>query len=200
MTEQTATQGSPRRQEIFRIAADIFYRKGYDATSTKDIADAAGILKGSLYAHIASKEDILFAVVAEVHTLFERNVAEVEAAGEDPLPRLRRFVAGHMQVALSALKQHQIYSHDWRSLSAQRRATIQRKRDEYQAYLAGLLRSAQDTGEVRADIDARIMSISVLSMLNSVHVWYREGGGATAAEVIDVYCAIVLGGVLTRQV
>lgn len=198
MTEQTATQGSARRQEIFRIAAEIFYRKGYDATSTKDIADAAGILKGSLYAHIASKEDILYAVVEEVHTLFERNVAEVEAAGEDPLPRLRSFVRGHMHVALSALKQHQIYSHDWRSLSADRRAVIQRKRDEYQAYLAGLLRAAQRTGEVRSDIDPRIMSISTLSMLNSVHVWYREGGGATAEEVIDVYCAITLDGLLAR--
>ncbi|MQA94878.1 MAG: TetR family transcriptional regulator [Streptosporangiales bacterium] len=198
MTDQTATQGSPRRQEIFRIAAEIFYRKGYDATSTKDIADAAGILKGSLYAHIASKEDILFAVVEEVHTLFERNVADVEAAAGEPLSRLRRFVRGHMQVALSALKQHQIYSHDWRSLNAERRAVIQRKRDEYQAYLAGLLRTAQRTGEVRADIDARLMSISLLSMLNSVHVWYREGGGASADEVIDVHCTIVLDGVLTH--
>jgi AcrR family transcriptional regulator len=109
--------GSLRRQEIFRIAADIFYRKGYAQTSTRDIAEAAGILKGSLYAHISSKEDILDAIVQDVHRLFESNVAACEALDAPPLDRLRSFLAGHMRVALSELEYHQVYTRDWRSLS-----------------------------------------------------------------------------------
>lgn len=191
--------GSLRRQEIFRIAADIFYRKGYDRTSTKDIAEAAGILKGSLYAHINSKEDILYAIVDDIHRLFEQNVAACEELDAPPFERLESFLAGHMRVAFSELKYHQVYTHDWRSLGRERYRTIRAKRDQYQRYLADLLREAQKTGDVREDIDPRLLAMSVLSSLNSVHGWYRPDGEFSAVTVAKAYCALVLEGLAGRR-
>jgi AcrR family transcriptional regulator len=188
--------GSVRRQEIFRIAADIFYRKGYDQTSTKDIAEAAGILKGSLYAHIASKEDILYAIVQDVHHLFERNVAACEELDAPPLDRLRSFLAGHMRVAMSELTYHQTYTRDWRSLTPEHYRVIRGKRDEYQRYLVGLLEEAQKAGNVRADADARLLALSILSALNSVHTWYRPDGEFPAETVANAYCSLILDGIL----
>jgi AcrR family transcriptional regulator len=190
--------GSVRRKEIFRIAADIFYQKGYSQTSTRDIAEAAGILKGSLYAHISSKEDILYALISELHRDFEANVAACDSkAGLDPLDRLREFLAGHMQVAMSKLKTHQIYTRDWRALSAERLTTIRGRRAAYERYLAGLLGAAQRDGKVRADVDCRLLAWSMLSALNSVHIWYRDDGEFSAAAVADVYCSMVLDGIVT---
>ncbi len=188
--------GSLRRQEIFRIAADIFYRKGYAQTSTRDIAEAAGILKGSLYAHISSKEDILHAIVQDVHRLFESNVAACEALGAPPLDRLRSFLAGHMRVALSELEYHQVYTRDWRSLSDERCRAVRAQRDEYERYLAALLEEAQKAGQVRADIDSRLLAMAILSALNAVHGWYRPGGEFPASTVADAYCSMVLDGVV----
>lgn len=191
--------GSVRRQEIFRIAADIFYRKGYAQTSTRDIAEAAGILKGSLYAHISSKEEILNALILEVHREFEANVAASEGdQGLDPVSRLRAFLAGHMRVAMSSLKSHQIYTRDWRSLSEERLRAIRGKRAAYERYLAGLLSAAQRSGQVRGDVDARLLAYSMLSALNSVHVWYRADGGYSADIVSDVYCSMIMDGIVTH--
>jgi AcrR family transcriptional regulator len=195
----TWRRGSLRRQEIFRIAADIFYQKGYDQTSTKDIAEAAGILKGSLYAHISSKEDILYAIIQDVHRMFESNVVACEALDAGLLDRLRSFLAGHMRVAMSELKYHQIYTRDWRSLSEDRCRAIRGKRGEYERYLAGLLEKAQKAGQVRADIDCRLLAMSILSALNSVHIWYRTDGEFSAATVVDAYCSIVLDGIVMRD-
>jgi TetR/AcrR family transcriptional regulator, cholesterol catabolism regulator len=189
--------GSVRRQEIFRIAADLFYQKGYPQTSTRDIAEAAGILKGSLYAHISSKEDILYAIILDVHRNFEANMAACEADNEtDPLDRLRGFLAGHMRVAMSLLKSHQIYTRDWRSLSEDRFRTIRGKRAAYEDYLAGLLAAAQQAGQVRSDAESRLLALSMLSSLNSVHIWYRDGGKFSADTVADTYCSMVLQGIM----
>jgi TetR/AcrR family transcriptional regulator, cholesterol catabolism regulator len=195
----TRRSGSLRRQEIFRIAADIFYQKGYAQTSTKDIAEAAGILKGSLYAHISSKEDILYAIILDVHRTFESNVLACEASDADPLGRLRTFLAGHMCVAMYELEYHQIYTRDWRSLRADRCQAIRGMRDEYERYLTGLLEKAQKAGQVRADIDSRLLAMSILSALNSVHTWYRADGEFSAATVADAFCSVVLDGVVMRD-
>jgi TetR/AcrR family transcriptional regulator, cholesterol catabolism regulator len=190
--------GDLRRREIIRKAADIFYQKGYAQTSTKDIAEAVGILKGSLYAHISSKEDILYAIIQDVHSIFESSMSASRASDAGPLDRLRIFLNGHMQVALSELKFHQIYTRDWRSLSEDRYLSIRAKRDEYERYLAGLLEKAQKAGLVRADADCRLLAMSILAALNSVHFWYRADGEFSAATVADAYCSMVLEGIVQR--
>lgn len=188
---------TPRRQEIFSIATKLFYEKGYTQTSTKDIADAAGILKGSLYAHVDSKEDILLAVVEDIHTRFDANLKAVDELAVPPYDRLLAFLTGHLQVALSALEYHIIYSRDWRSLSPHRYQTIRDRRDTYQSRLADLLAAAQKAGRVRDDVDPRLLAITALTMLNSVHMWFKPGRGHTEGEVRDAYLGVVLHGITT---
>jgi len=196
-TSDGERHGSRRRQEIFDIATRLFSEKGYDQTSIKDIADAAGILKGSLYAHVDSKEDILLAVVRDVHERFDTNVAACDALNAAPYGRLTAFLAGHFDVACSALEYHQIYSRDWRSLGPERYREIRAKRDAYQRYLTGLLADAQADGRVRADVTPRLLAITVLTMLNSMHTWFRPDRGFTAADVHAAYVGVVLTGITT---
>lgn len=186
---------TPRRQEIFSIATRLFYEKGYTQTSTKDIAEAAGILKGSLYAHVDSKEDILLAVVEDIHARFDANRTAAEGLDAPPYERLVAFLGGHVQVAVSALEYHIIYSRDWRSLSPHRYQAIRDRRDTYQLFLTGLLTDARAAGRIRADLDPHLLSITVLTMLNSLHTWFKAGRGYTDAEVSDAYLGVVLHGI-----
>lgn len=188
---------TPRRQEIFSIATKLFYEKGYTQTSTKDIADAAGILKGSLYAHVDSKEDILLAVVEDIHQRFDANLKAIDELDVPPYDRLLAFLTGHLQVALSALEYHIIYSRDWRSLSPHRFQTIRDRRDTYQSRLADLLAAAQEAGRVRADVDPKLLAITALTMLNSVHMWFKPGRGYADDDVRDAYLGVVLHGITT---
>ena len=86
-----------RWSELIQVATEVFYAKGYDAASLQDIADRLGMLKGSLYYYIQSKEDLLFDVIKAVH---EEGLANIEslAAGEgNPLERLRDVIIGHIE-------------------------------------------------------------------------------------------------------
>src|SRR6195952_1565035 len=68
-----------RWSELIEVATDVFYAKGYDAASLQDIADRLGMLKGSLYYYIQSKEDLLFDVISTVH---QEGIASLRARTE----------------------------------------------------------------------------------------------------------------------
>ena len=82
-----------RWSELIEVATDVFYAKGYDAASLQDSADRLGMLKGSLYYYIRSKEDLLFDVIKAVH---EEGLANIKslAAGEGPFPWPGRRAGG----------------------------------------------------------------------------------------------------------
>src|SRR5205085_11393735 len=81
-----------RQKQIVDAAAEIFCRQGYEQTSTQEIAEAVGMLKGSLYHYIASKEDILYAIVSDVHRGTELSIDRVRSLEGTPLMRIRAFV------------------------------------------------------------------------------------------------------------
>ena len=102
MTEtKIATKGrrsrAPRRrqQEILEAAARVFHEKGYESTSIQDIADSVGILKGSLYYYITSKEDLLFEIIQGVHEEALKNLDRTAAVEGDALQKIRAFVVVH---------------------------------------------------------------------------------------------------------
>src|SRR5947208_10997168 len=93
---------SARRAEIVAIAGELFAERGYANTTVREIADAAGILSGSLYHHFASKDEIVDAVLSTfLHDLRER-YDDVLAEDTDPAERLR----GLVHVSLQTVAQH----------------------------------------------------------------------------------------------
>ena len=85
-----------RWSELIEVATDVFYAKGYDAASLQDIADRLGMLKGSLYYYIQSKEDLLYDVIKTVHEEGLANIESLAAGDGDAVERLRHVIIGHI--------------------------------------------------------------------------------------------------------
>ena len=116
-----------RWSELIEVATDVFYAKGYDAASLQDIADRLGMLKGSLYYYIQSKEDLLFDVIKAVH---EEGLANIEslAAGEgNPLERLRDVIIGHIEHECRNLTKTAVFLHELQALSPARQVPAHRQ-------------------------------------------------------------------------
>ena len=90
------TTRSARRHEMIEAAARLFSERGYHGTSMQHLADALGLQRGSLYAHIGSKEDLLFDVVDEGAERFLERAREAAAAPASPAVKLRRLLIGHV--------------------------------------------------------------------------------------------------------
>src|SRR5262245_18247616 len=116
-------------ERLVVAAARLFREKGYAASTTRDLALEQGILKASLYHHIRSKEDLLYAISLESLRRITEAVADV-AAGDGP-DRLRATIETHIETALRDRDLHTTMLVELRSLSPERRAKVRDARDAY---------------------------------------------------------------------
>jgi AcrR family transcriptional regulator len=187
-----------RREEIYETASSLFSLHGYRATSVRDIARELDLQGGSLYAHIASKEDVLWEIVTRVAEAFDRAVRP-HAMGEGPATeRLRRMIYAHVGVVVGHLSHATVFFQDWRHLSQPRRAEVLALRDAYE----GLFRSVLAEGVARqefADHDLRLTAIFMLTTLNGIASWYRADGAISASQLAERYADLLLTGLAAPE-
>jgi AcrR family transcriptional regulator len=181
-----------RFEEVVDAAAELFSQQGYAATSIQEIADAVGLLKGSLYHYINTKEDLLYAVIQEAH---QHTAALGYAAltGEgDAVARLRFLVQRHLRGAGANLAKVRVFYNEASSLSPDRLQEILADRDSYEYSLRKLIESGQTEGVFAAHLDPVLTSIAILAVLNSVQQWFRPDGLRTLDEVVDTFTDLIL--------
>jgi AcrR family transcriptional regulator len=189
-----ANSSKKREREIVDAAAEIFHRQGYADTSVQDVADAVGILKGSLSYYIKSKEDLLFRVLEEVHEDAHGIIEEVAAMNAPPLERLAAYFRKHVEYNTHNLTKVAVTYHDFGLLSGERRETIIKERQVYERFVVGLIKEAQEAGDVRPEVDARLAAYSALGMANWVYTWYKPSGKTTPEELAELISEMIVGG------
>ncbi len=183
-----------RRQELIDAAAKIFQDKGYEAASIQDVADALGILKGSVYYYIDSKEDLLFAAIQEVHESALANMEKIRELDEPPLTLIRLFIESHVKHVSDNLVKATVFFHDFRSLDPKRHEYIVSERDSYDAFLRELIMRGQAEGSICKDVDPKLATLAILGMMNWTYQWYRVGGSMDSATIGRQFADFALAG------
>ena len=182
---------TPRRQQIEDAASTLFRERGYAATSVRDIAQALNLQGGSLYAHVASKEDVLWSIVNRAADRFNAEVAPLAASVTPGPVRLREMIRAHVCVVTSSQKDAAVFLHEWRFLSPERRDQMAARRDAYEALFRQAIAEGIKDGEFAAT-DPRMTAMAILSALNGIATWYREDGPLSADEIADSYADLFL--------
>jgi AcrR family transcriptional regulator len=185
---------SPRRAELVSAAARLFSERGYHGTSMQHLGDALGLQRGSLYAHIGGKEDLLFDVVDEGADRFLARGAQALAVAAPASARLRLFLRGHIATAIEHIDAATVFLNEWRYLSADLKSLVQEKRDRYEAILTEIVRAGIDSGEFKSDADVRFAVLLILSAGNWVYEWYRVEGALSSDEIADRFSDLVVTG------
>lgn len=183
-----------RRQEVIDTAARIFHKKGYEATSIQEIAEEVGILKGSLYYYIETKEDLLFGVIKEAYDAALNLIEQLEQRDGGALELIEALVHGHAEIFSKNYVQSSVFFREFRALSEGRQQTIRQAGDVYNRFLVSQIRRGQRSGEVRSEINPRLVAIGIIGMMNSMAFWYRPGGPASAAQIGTEFSRLVIGG------
>jgi TetR/AcrR family transcriptional regulator, cholesterol catabolism regulator len=186
-------EAGARRREIDEVASELFHANGYAATTVRDIARALDIQGASLYAHVASKEDVLWSIVDGAATAFERAAdgATTDAADGDPVDRLAALVEAHIEVVTADPGRASVFVTEWRHLSTNRRDAIAIRRDAYEHRFRDIIRDGIAVGAFRPT-DPAIAAAFVLTALNGVATWYRPDGRLSADRIADHYVELVL--------
>jgi TetR/AcrR family transcriptional regulator, cholesterol catabolism regulator len=186
-----------RRREIEAVASELFHERGYAGTSVRDIARALDIQGASLYAHVASKEEVLWAIVDRTASRFEAAAAAaIEDAGADAGPAiiLDRLVRAHVGVVTEDIQRASVFVREWRSLAKERRAAISRRRDAYEAHFRTVIEDGAREGVFIA-VEPVAAAAFVLTALNGLVAWYRPNGRLHEPAIADAYARLALGAV-----
>ena len=178
-----------RRRSIEDVASDLFRDRGYAATSIRDIARALSVQGASLYAHVTSKEDVLWAIVERTAARFEAAADAAEADAEsrrpgDPTEALAALVRAHVAVLTADVDAAGVFVNEWRSLGPERRAAILARRDAYQARFRRRIENGVAVGAF-AMTDASLAASTILSAVNGVAAWYDPAGRLPADRIAD---------------
>jgi TetR/AcrR family transcriptional regulator, cholesterol catabolism regulator len=188
-----------RRREIEAAASSLFHERGYSGTSVRDIARALDIQGASLYAHVASKEEVLWSIVDRTAARFEAaaEVALASSEGDGPTAILDGLVRAHVGVVTDDIQRASVFIHEWRALARERRANIARRRDAYEAGFRSVIEDGVAAGEF-IEVDAAAAAAYILTALNGLVAWYRPNGRLSVGEIADAYARLALGSVTPR--
>jgi TetR/AcrR family transcriptional regulator, cholesterol catabolism regulator len=182
-----------RKEQIYSTARSMFSERGYHATTVRDIARELNMQGGSLYAHIESKEDVLWELVNRAADQFLGAVEPIALSDAPPSRKLRDMVRAHVQVVADNLGDATVFLHEWKFLSDERRQAIGERRDRYE----NLYRHVIEEGMTRGDFtqtDPKMAATLVLSTVNWMPQWYRPSGPLSPVEVADRFSTLMLNG------
>ncbi|HWJ31545.1 MAG TPA: TetR/AcrR family transcriptional regulator [Gaiellaceae bacterium] len=182
---------SPRRNELTRQAARLFAEKGYHGTSIGDLAEAMGVQKGSLYAHIDSKADLLWEVARDGAAAFHEALDGVPDT-VTPTEKIRLALRAHLGVVAEQLDVATVFTREWRYLEGERRDEFVAERRRYEERFRALFREGRELGGLRTDLDDATATLLALSAANWAYTWMRPD--TDTAELADRFYDVLLDG------
>lgn len=160
-----------RRHEILEVAAELFAERGYHAASIRDIAERVGLLAGSLYYHIRSKEALFVEIHHKALEAAAQRINNELAGLTDPWARLRAACLEMLKIQLHASSLTLPLMNNLSSVPADVRNMLVQQRDDFEQIFRKLVADLP----LESGIDRNLYRILLLSQLNSANGWYREG-------------------------
>jgi AcrR family transcriptional regulator len=183
---------STRKSELTRQAARLFAERGYHGTSIDQLAKAMGVQKGSLYAHIASKQELLYATMREGADAFHGALDAID----ERLPateKIRLALRAHLRVVSEQLDVATVFVREWRYLEGEHRDEILEERRRYEERFRALFREGRELGGLRTDLDEAAAALLALSALNWAYTWLAPGRDTD--ELADRFYALLVDGI-----
>jgi AcrR family transcriptional regulator len=186
-----------RRVELINAAARLFNKKGFDATSTRDIAAAVGMHSGSPFYHFKSKGALLYAVMEEgMRSALQRQADALQAAGAstgDAPAMLRLLIRNHFGVLLGPGSDFiPVMLYQSRAITSRQRASLARLKSDYEAVWEPVLQALAQAGRLKGPV--KLARLLMFGALNWSVQWFDAKKPATLDDLTDAAMALFVHG------
>jgi len=187
------------KEKIKSVSIDLFFKKGYFATSMSEIARGSGIQKASIYYHYTSKEALLFSILEttmnDLTSYLHHNLTGLRNVEE----KMRVAVHSHVRFHLERQKENFIANSELRGLSAEHYQIIVKKRDEYETIFQNIIREGSEK-KVFTIQDVKILSYAILTLCTAGASWFKPYGRLKVDEIADIYESFIINGLKNNSV
>ena len=180
-------------EQIECEAVRLFSEKSYPAVGTRDISEAVGVLPGSLYAHIRSKDALLLKIVQDGIARYVDGFTPIVESDEPATTRLRRMVVTYMEILDANLEGTKVAVFQWRYLGEPGRTQVVELHQRYQRLFTRVIEDGIASGEFSSSLQHRSVVVAgVIGLLNSTMHWYCPGGTVCASDIGEQLTQLVL--------
>lgn len=179
-------------RRLLAAGVEAFWRDGFHASSTRDIARRAQLSPAAVYVHFKAKEDLLFDIIRYIAEYLRDRLREVADQGGSPTEMLTRLVHAYVAVPARNYKASLVANREFWSLTATQQKQIVKIRDELEEIVGNCLAAGKAAGEFDFE-DLSITRMAVVSLCRSTLLWYSPRGRSTPEELGDRYVKLVLG-------
>lgn len=189
---------SPRMEEILDAAAKIFYEKGYHATTIEDVAREVGMLKGSLYYYIRSKEDLLYELLLQVIRQGDERLVKAIQGVTDAEECLERALGAGIEHIIRNQTRVGLFLHEFDSLSGERQKRIQEEITKYHRRFVDIVRQGQAAGQF-VEGDPWLLVNGILGVVNWIYRWHPGGSKGPRVELVkQTFVSLIINGLRPR--
>lgn len=193
--QKKSAPNDERLAEIYRTAAQIILRKGYDATSVNDIANALGMTKAGLYHYINGKKELLFDIMNFGLGELDEEVATPAQSIADAEARLRFMITSHARLVTRGQGAITILVDEITALTPAQNKKITHRKRAYFDRLRDTLNQLKAEGKLH-DVDTTAAAFSLLGMINWLSRWYRHDRALSEEQAAEQIVNIALHGLM----
>ena len=183
-----------RLEEVLHSAANIFFAKGFHATSIEDVARDVGMLKGSLYYYIKSKDDLLFRLLMAGIEDGDAFIARQIDLKGDPVEQLEQAIRAQIDYIVQNRVPFGLFLHEFDSLSGKRQHKLISVMSRYNSRFVELVRRGQQQGKL-VEGEPWIVVNGILGMCNWLYRWYDADQEADSARIKDIFVRMIFDGI-----
>jgi AcrR family transcriptional regulator len=194
MSRTIGSYGPKTLEAIRKAGLRLIFEHGYEAMSLRQLAAEVGIQVGSLYNHITTKQELLFDLVQDHINELLRQLDLALEGKEQPIERLRAFVAFHVSYHMTRKREVYIANSELRSLDPKNYEAVVALRGAYEQRLSDILCQGVASGVFEV-VDVQVATFAIISLLTGLCNWYRPGGRLTKEAIIAAHEKLVLSGV-----
>jgi AcrR family transcriptional regulator len=195
MARTIGSHGPKTMEAIRKAGLRLIFEHGYEAMSLRQLAAEVGIQAGSLYNHIATKQELLFDLVQDHINELLRQLERALQGKTGPAERLRTFVVFHVTYHMNRKREVFIANSELRSLEPKNYEAVVALRGAYEQRLADILTEGVEEG-VFDVADIQVATFAIIALLTGLCSWYRPGGRLTKEAIVAAHEKLVLSGVM----
>jgi TetR/AcrR family transcriptional regulator, cholesterol catabolism regulator len=190
---------SARTEHVVAVAKRMFRRKGFRQATMDDLGRALGILKGSLYHHIDSKEALLYRIISETGQAVRGRAEAIRRLEVSIAERLHAAIVSHVRFFGDDPDGMALFLDESANLKQRNRAEVRRIMREYEDVYISLIREGMKAGVFRTVVDPKIVVYGILGMTNGLRSWYDPRGPVPLEDIGEAFADLVLKGLCENQ-
>ncbi len=193
MAKIIASQNGSKKDVITKKASSLFIKKGFSATSMRDIAEAIGVEAPSLYNHISSKSELLEVICSRIAKLFMNHMKQVENSRGGSLAKVEAIICFHINMMINEFDNIYIADHEWIHLPEPLQSDYKSQRRNYRSRLSSILKKGIERKEIRK-LNTGVAVHIILAAINGIEGWHRSGRKVDPKELEENMLTFLIAG------